>query len=324
MKTIVLAVALFLSIHSIVQQEALPAFSSNSKPADWPVLFAPGIISDEYGNRDMAISPSGNEMFYTLQYLGGRGFSSIMHVKKLNGKWSKPEVASFSGRYNDLEPAFSPDGSKLYFVSNRPLSDTTTKTKDYDIWFIEKKNNQWSVTKNAGTPINSGKDEFYPSVTKSGNIYFTKVMGENDEDIVVCKFKNNKYDTAVSLPDAINSKGAEFNAFVDPDEEFILFTGYKRKGNYGSGDLFISFRNKQNSWSEAKNLGENINGAGLTYCPYVSPDKKQLFFSSSRNSFKAPFSTSQKIKSLAVLAHSPLNGWDNIYWMNANKILVAD
>lgn len=285
-----------------------------------PELFAPGIISDEYGNRDMAISPSGDELFYTLQHLGGRGFSTIMYAKKINGKWTSPEVATFCGIYYDLEPAFSPGGQKLYFVSNRPLPDSAG-IKDYDIWCVEKKNDKWCEPKNLGAPVNTGRDEYYPSVAKSGNIYFTRNMGETDEDIVMCKSSGNKYDTAVALPATVNSKGAEFNAFVDPSEDFIIFTGYKRKGNYGSGDLFISYRNKNGGWLEAKNMGEKINGAGLTFCPYVSPDNKYFFFTSSRGSVKPPFPSAQKIAGLRKLMRSPLNGFDNIYWMRAETIL---
>lgn len=296
-------------------------FFTNQSPVSLPQLFAPGVVSDEYGNRDMAISPTGDDLFYTLQYMGGRSFSTIMHSKKINGKWSKPEVAPFCGKYNDLEPAFSPDGRRLYFASNRPVADTSAKAKDYDIWFLELKKNTWGDPINPGWPVNSDKDEYYPSIGKSGNIYFTRNMGEPDEDIVVCKFQNNKYDTAVSLPNTINSLGGEFNAFVDPDEQFIIFTGYKRKGNYGSGDLFISFK-KNGEWAEAKNLGDKINGAGLTYCPYISPDKKYFFFTSSRGYFKPPFSSRQYLKTLEQLMHSPLNGWDNIYWMNSSEILT--
>ena len=294
-------------------------FFNLDSPTEQPVIFAPGIVSDEFGNRDMAISPAGDELFYTLQYLSGRSFSTIMRSVKVGNTWSKPEVATFCGKYNDLEPAFSPDGKKLYFVSNRPLNDTSSTVKDYDIWFVERKDKGWSKPQNLGAPINSTKDEFYPSVTKSGNIYFTRNMGETDEDIVVCNFHNNTYDTAVILPKTINSMGGEFNAFVDPDEKYIIFTGYKRKANYGSGDLFISFKNAQGEWIEAKNLGNLVNGVGLTYCPYVSPDKKYFFFSSSRGYFKAPFSKKQNFKTLDKLIHSPLNGWDNIFWMDASK-----
>jgi hypothetical protein len=288
-------------------------------PNEQPALFAPGLVSDEFGNRDMAISPSGSELFYTLQYLSGRGLSTIMYSKKVNGKWSKPEVAPFCGKYSDLEPAFSPDGKRLYFVSNRSLDDTLLKSKDFDIWFVEKINGVWVNPKNMGEPVNTKKDEFYPSVTKSGNIYFTRNMGEPDEDIVVCKFQNNKYDTAISLPGTVNSNGGEFNAFVDADEQFVIFTGYRRKGNFGSGDLFISY-NKDGGWTEAKNLGDIVNGAGLTYCPYVSPDKKYFFFTTSRGYFKPLFSKRQTMRDLEKLMHSPLNGWDNIYWMDAGTI----
>lgn len=319
MKIYLLLGTLCISFCSTAQNNT--AFFNSRPAADTPSIFAPGIVSDEFGNRDMAISPSGDELFYTLQYLSGRSVSTIMHAKKVNGKWGKPEVAAFCGRYNDLEPAFSPDGNTLYFVSNRPLSDTASAEKDYDIWMIKKQNGKWATPVAMPWPVNTAKDEFYPAVTKSGNIYFTRNMGATDEDIVVCTFKNNRYDTAVSLPQTINSDGGEFNAFVDANEQFVIFTGYKRKGNYGSGDLFISYRTQQGQWTTANNLGNKINGAGLTYSPYVSPDKKYLFFTSSRGYFKSPFAKRQNIKDLQQLIHSPLNGWDNIYWMKTGDIL---
>ena len=124
-------------MHAAAQKKAADYFNQKT-PGDTPQLFAPGIISDEFGNRDMAVSPSGDEMFYTLQFQGGRSFSTILHTKKINGKWTSPEVAGFCGIYNDMEPAFSADGSKLYFVSNRPQGGTAAK--DYDIWCVTKKN----------------------------------------------------------------------------------------------------------------------------------------------------------------------------------------
>ena len=113
----------------------------------------------------MAISPAGDELFYTLQYARGL-ISVILYSEKINGKWTTPEVASFSGVYNDLEPAFSPDGSKLYFVSNRPLQQDGNK-KDYDIWYVIKEKGKWQQPSNADAAINSEKDEFYPCYRKT-------------------------------------------------------------------------------------------------------------------------------------------------------------
>jgi Tol biopolymer transport system component len=295
------------------------AYFNQPEPGAEAVLFAPETICDEFGNRDMAISPGGDELFYTFQYRGGFIFSTIMYSKKVNGKWSSPEVAAFCGQYNDLEPAFSPDGTKLYFSSNRPVDEKAKK--DFDIWVVAKQNGVWGKPSNMGEPVNSAKNEFYPSIAKSGNLYFTKEMDGKDEDIVVCQWVDNRYDTAVSLPAAINTEGGEFNSFVDPEERFILFTGYKRKGNYGTGDLYISKKNDKGEWLEAKNMGDKVNSSGLTYCPYVSPDKKYLFFSSSRGIFKTPFTLPQNSKNLKKLMNSPLNGWDNIYWLEAKGLI---
>jgi Tol biopolymer transport system component len=292
----------------------------NQEPAiDTVVLFAPGAISNEFGNRDMAISPDGNEIFYTMQYLRGL-ISVIMCTKEANGKWSSPEVASFSGIYNDLEPAFSPDGTKLFFVSNRGLNNEG-KIKDYDIWFVTKENGEWTEAKNVGAPVNSEKDEFYPSITKRGDIYFTRAVEGREEDILFCRFLNGNYSVAEALPDAINSVNDEFNAFVDPDEQFIVFSVYGRKDDNGGGDLYISKKNEKGEWMQAVNSGTTINSKSLDYCPYITPDKKYFFFTSNRHAIKIPFDKKQNIKSLERVLHSPLNGYDNIYWVEASAIL---
>ena len=189
--------------------------------SDTARLFGPGIISDGFSNRDMALSPDGNDIYYTLQWSYGL-YSVILHAEKINGVWTKPETASFSGRFNDLEPAFSPDGQKLFFTSNRPLQESDS-AKDYDIWYLRRKGNDWEGPFNAGETINSAKDEFYPSLARNGDLYFTRDNGETKDDIFMAAEKNGQYELPVQLPDAVNSKGFDFNAFVDPDETFILF-----------------------------------------------------------------------------------------------------
>ncbi|MFT3681479.1 MAG: hypothetical protein QM791_14495 [Ferruginibacter sp.] len=315
-------ILLFFISSQVSAQQKGNAYFDQKQPGNAPVVFAPGIISDEYGNRDMAISPAGDEIFFTLQYQSGRGFSTIMHTKKVNGKWTKPEVASFCGVYNDLEPAFSPDGNRLYYVSNR--TSKNIGVKDYDIWYVTKTAGSWGNAINIGAPVNTTANEYYPSIAKSGNIYFTRAMDGKGEDIVMCAFRNNTYDTAVSLPAAVNSIGDEFNAFVDPDENFIIFTGYERSDAFGAGDLYISRKNSNGEWMTATNLGDIINRPGLNYCPYISPDKKYFFFTAGRGGFKTPFDKKQDRKSFYGKMHQYLNGYDNIYWMSAEKILKQD
>ena len=295
------------------------AYFNQSPPGNTAELFAPKSISDEFGNRDMAISPKGDELFYTMQYNYGM-LSTILYSIKVNGQWTPPQVADFCGQYKDLEPAFSYDGTKLYFSSNRPLNDTG-KEKDYDIWYVTKVNGKWANAINMKNPVNSDKDEYYASVAKNNDIYFTRAVEGREEDIMVCQFTNGAYNEAVSLPDSINSTGDEFNAYVDPNEQYIIFSGYKRKDGDGSGDLYISKKNEKGQWLQARNLGANINSTSLDYCPYITPDKKYFFFTSNRHSIKTPFSKAKTLKELKAMMRGPLNGADNIYWIKAEDVL---
>jgi len=290
-----------------------------NKPGKIPVLFAPGIISDGFSNRDFTISPDGNEIFYTIQQ---RDFvSTIMYVRKKNEKWSEQGVASFSGIYNDMEATFTADGKKIFFSSNRPLY-ANDSTHDYNIWFIEEKDGSWSAPVALGSTVNSERDEFYPSLARNGNLYFTTQLetGKGKEDIVMCELRNKEYQPPLSLPDAINSKGFEFNAFVDIDEQFILFSGYGRNDDLGKGDLYISIR-ENGEWQPAVNLGKNINSAFLDYCPFVSWDKKYLFFTSNRVSYKSPFPKKQTVAELKNGLQNAGNGVDDIYWVRFDSVL---
>ncbi|SDD72581.1 WD40-like Beta Propeller Repeat [Mucilaginibacter pineti] len=285
-------------------------------PADTPRLFATGILSDGLSNRDFTISPKGDELFFTLQQ--PRFVSStILHMIKNNGKWSKPQVAPFSGKYRDLEATFSPDGQTIYFSSDRPLKDTGAK-KDFDIWRIKRATDgTWGKPENLGTTVNSSKNEFYPSITRSGNLYFTveAAYGKGSEDIVVCKPTDTGHTKPISLPEDINTKYDEFNAFVDPDEQFILFTSYGRPDDLGGGDLYISRKDNAGNWLPVKHLPAPINTPYLDYCPFVSWDKKYLVFTSNRLNKELANRKTKTYQQLQQILNSPGNGWDDIYWV---------
>jgi Tol biopolymer transport system component len=281
---------------------------------DSPGIFAPGIISDGFSNRDMAISPDGNDLFYTLQWTTGGIFSVILHSKKINGVWTKPETAWFSGRFNDLEPAFSPEGDRLFFTSNRPMNDADS-SKDYDIWYLEKKTVGWEGPFNMGPPVNTEKDEFYASVAKNGNLYFTRDNGDAKDDIFFAAFRNGKYELPVPLPSAVNSKGYDFNSFVDPEEKYIIFSSYKRSDDLGGGDLYYSLHSN-GVWLSAVHFGSAINSPSLDYSPFVSPDHQYFFFTSKRQLIRFPFPVSKSANEIMDLLNSCGNGNDDIYIMN--------
>lgn len=289
-----------------------------SKPGDQAVVFAPGVISTGLSERDMTISPDGGEMYYSV-FMDQRGF--IIRLHRENNGWSRPEVAWFSGRYSDLEPAFSPDGNRLFFVSNRPVSGRGEPKKDFDIWYIEKKKSGWSTPKNPGPPLNSSQNEFYPSVTRDGSIYFCADLKTSlgGEDIFKSNWIQGKYSRPVNVSAEINTKGQEFNAFVAPDESYLIFTTTGRGPGVGGGDLWVSFQEK-GSWTSPVNLGVFINSASLEYCPFVSSDGEYLFFTSRRSKL-APYSTKPiDYTTIKQLSKEYGNGQSDIYWVSTKQI----
>ncbi|HQS51528.1 MAG TPA: hypothetical protein PLN99_06490, partial [Daejeonella sp.] len=205
--------------------------------------------------RDFCISQNNDEIYFTLQS-PFQEISQILHIKKLNGKWSDPTLMPFSDKFSDLEPFLSPDQTKLYFASNRPMNDSSITAKDYDIWYVkrENKNSPWSAPINMGKPVNSKNDEFFPSVAANNNLYFTSDApgGIGKDDIYLCEYRNGAYQGPKLLGSEINSPGYEFNAFISKNEDFLIYTKYNSEGGLGSGDLYISKKDKANRWSKAE------------------------------------------------------------------------
>ncbi|WP_242205586.1 TolB family protein [Aestuariivivens insulae] len=285
--------------------------------------FLPEIIKQFPNVRDIAISPNGNEIMFTAQSVMGN-LSTIIHLKREGNSWSKAQIAPFSGKHFDLEPCFSPDGLRLYFVSTRPLSTKTNTPKDFDIWYVERPalNASWSKPKNMGVPINSEYGEFYPSIAESGNLYFTRdnTTLKRKDDIYISKNQNGVYAEPIRLPDSINSEGYEYNAFIAPDESYLIFGCYNRTDGLGSGDLYISY-NVENQWTKAENMGQAINSDKMDYCPYVDTKTNTLYFTSKRDNTKTQFDKTLKTEELLAELNKYDNGSSRLYKVNIEPLV---
>jgi Tol biopolymer transport system component len=260
----------------------------------------PDLVSSYPNVRDLTISPDGSEYYFSVES-HRKEFSAIVRVQQKDGEWQEPRVASFSGQYRDIEPAFSHDGKKLYFVSNRPISGSSGKIKDYDIWVVSRteKDDEWSRPVNLGPPINTGKEEYYPSLTMKGDIYFTREAADpsRKEDIFVSRRNGSGYAVPEPLSDAVNSDRYEFNAYVAPDESFLVFTSYARPDDMGGGDLYISY-SREGEWQAARHLGKQVNSNKIDYCPYVDLSNGILYFTSERSATTKQYEKPQSLESL--------------------------
>lgn len=281
--------------------------------------FAENIFSQFTNVRDLTMNSDENEAYFTLQS-PGRELSVIMKIIKQNNVWQEPEISSFSGKYSDLEPFLSPDNLKLYFVSNRPISNDSTSTKDMDIWFVERTalTEAWSEPKNIGSPINTDKDEFYPSVASNGNLYFTTIEKELEsaDDIFMSKWENGNYSDPIVLGDFVNTKGAEYNAYISPDESYLIFGAWRRPDGIGSGDMYIS-KNINDTWTKAINLGDRINSPYMEFCPFVV--NETLYFTSRRSDVASGENGFTSTDALFTELNKYSNGLSRIYKVSFNS-----
>lgn len=242
-------------------------------------IFAEGIVSTGSYEFAPAFTPDGKTIYYNITS-PTENFHTIVESRFVKGKWSKPEVALFSGQYSDLNPFVSPDGMTLFFSSNRPVPDNPARK--FDIWMVKRAKNGWSEPVNLGGIINTEANENSPSVTADGTLYFmsNRKGTKGGLDIYRSKFVGGKFAEPENLGDAINTERSELECTISPDEHFLIFAA-DRTGGFGGADLYISY-NRNGAWTTPVNLGEEVNSSAWDSWARLSPDGKYLFFASTR------------------------------------------
>lgn len=288
-------------------------------PGNEPRLFAPGIVSTGRAERDFAMTPDGSEIYFTSVLGAGFNFSAIVRVRQIDGRWGEPEIPEFSGRYKDLEPTISPDGGKFFFVSTRPTPGSTEILVNEDIWVMSRQGESWSEPQDLGSPINTEAAEFFPSVARTGSVYFTRRSEDRSEAIYRSQWVDGTYAEPEKLGPEVNAAPTQFNAFIDPDERFLIVCSWGRDDSLGGVDYYIVFRSPDDTWSGPINLGSTINtSTGQEWSPYVSPDGRYFFFMSSRSTFDAQLPDPPlSYPDLQTLHREPLNGNSDIWWVES-------
>ena len=275
---------LFLLFHIFIQGEYdFPTlkgpYLGQKPPGMTPEIFAPGIISTS-GKYEInsVFSPKGDEFYYEISVTTpeekkqGIYFYIIMASKQVNGIWTKPQMAPFSGKHSTMDMIFSPDGNRLYFCSDRPNPwDSSSNTH---IWYVDRLKNGWSEPVIMGPPIYSPEcEQGQPTFAKDGTIYFRQ-NPHGSFDLYYSRYQNGKYSKPVILEEAINTPYDEGKPFIAPDESYLLFIRYGMPASIDGGrGLYISFKREDGSWTSVKNT--KINGS----LPKLTPDGNYFFFS---------------------------------------------
>ena len=219
-----------------------------------PELFAPDMIDTEYREAEAAFTPDLKE-FYFRRRGGPYKKNTLVVVKYKENKWVESDVPPFAG-----EPVISPDGKVLYL--GRKYRDRT--------------DSGWSEVKSLG-PMFDNKE--YGIMRFSASVNGTYVFDDYTIDVIrISKLKDGKREEPKLLGKHINTGKWTAHPFIAPDESYLIWDS-ERKGGYGRSDLYISFKQKDDSWGAAINLGDQINTAEASEAyGSVTPDGKYFFF----------------------------------------------
>ena len=149
----------------------------------------------------------------------------------------------------------------------------------------EKKNKQRNyqfAPKNLGDKINSPVSEYFPCLSIDGKeFFFTRKVQSYNEDFYSAKRDGNNWVKAAPLGGDVNTEQNEGAQMISQDGEWLVFAATNRRDSWGGFDLYISYLTP-NGWSEAINLGRDINSDQWDSQPCLSPDKRDLYFTSRR------------------------------------------
>ncbi len=244
-------------------------------PDTLPLVFLPGIVSTDTLDFNAAFSVDGKTFYFSRSH--NRKYV-IFETTYKDNKWQEPVMSPlFDTLYSNTDPFIAADGA-LYFISNRP-KDKSDTTADYDIYRLVQQPGGYSAPEYL-TGVNSDSTEYYVSVSRAGNVFFSSYRDGN-LDLYMSRKTANGYEKPVTPGPVVNSPYDEHDPLIAPDESFLVFTS-DRPGGKGEADLYISHK-MNGQWQTPAPMGHGINTTRYEYCPYLSPDGKFFFFSSEFN-----------------------------------------
>lgn len=245
------------------------------------------VINTKFYEHSPLISADESMMIFTSTRENGRNtiedgqYDEDIYISTRTGKeWTRPENIGepVNTQFNDATVGLSPDGQKLLIYNgNKGNGDIQ------ECWL---EGDDWNYPKNLPREINSEYKESSACFSPDGNkLYFVsdRPEGYGGLDIyVVQKNLKGKWSEPQNLGSLINSAYDEEAVFIHPDGRKMYFSskGHSTMGGY---DIFVSYLNDNNEWSEPENLGYPVNSPDDDLCFVISANGRHGYFSSVRS-----------------------------------------
>jgi hypothetical protein len=187
-------------------------------------LWQPDLVSTARSEVRITFSPDGKRMLWgAIGWSDGVGKWDIYESEHTAGGWSAPHVVSFDSAANDFDPSFAPDGSGVYFFSNRDGGFG----KD-DIYFapFDPGSGRYGDAQNLGDEINSAGDEWAPVVAPDGRrlMFASDGHGGSGKHDLFIAHRNGREWTRIENLEALNTPDEDFDATFLHDGVSVIYT----------------------------------------------------------------------------------------------------
>lgn len=202
--------------------------------------FGNNLNGNEFNISNAALSPDRKRLYFTRCKLNYREemICAIYVTEKINNVWTDPvklPKTINNNKYTSTMPAVSRDPVKgndvLFFVSNRPNG----KGK-LDIWYsvYDKKNKTFKEPRNAGSKINSTRNEISPFIdVETRNLYFSSdgFGGLGGYDIFKATGDGKKWVIVENIGQPLNTGADDIYYTISTNRQEGFFVSNRKGGN---------------------------------------------------------------------------------------------
>ena len=257
--------------------DAVPATLPDA-PSDAASLVGAGWVSGVDNDYNFNTDADGTRLVFARSQADFKD-ARILTARREGDGWQTPRPVPFTDpRYSDSDPWLTPDGTVLYFVSNRPLQGEAPR-KDLEIWRVAISADGFGTPQHLAM-LGSDGQELGPEL-HDGWLYFnsTRKGGPARMAIWRARVQGDGFGAPEALGAPFNDGAVQGDFTLSPDGNTALF--WSVRGESKDPDLFATRRAGQ-GWSPALRLPAPINAPGMDFTPSFSADGRALYFASER------------------------------------------
>lgn len=294
--------------------------------AQEPECFAPGVVSTRDHETSAVFTPDGRTVYFSRADPSFLDSAILEAHRTPEGGWGEVRMAPFSGRWRDTEPFVSPDGRRVFFASNRPVTpggkalvaESGGRTiAGSNLWVVERTATGWGEPVHLEGKVNGLPFVYNPTCTEDGTLYFSGRVqgGPPTQQIYLARPKpGGGWGDPERLPFCEEASHC-MDPAIEPKGRWMVFL----KGGAG---LQIVFREGE-GWGKPMPLVAPSFGPLLGNAPCLAPGGRELYFTSTLGRPVAFPKADAGIEAFTARLQGPGNGSRDIYRISLEPWLKA-